>query len=123
MSADWVLTKTRLRAGIWEGVLSGVGPDAPVLTLRHNADILPGLEVSATDDGAWHVKAAIPADRISDDLQTFTITAADDTTVLAHFVVFAGETIDNELRADLDLLRAELDLLKRAFRKHCNDTK
>ena len=120
--ADWVLTKTRLRGGIWEGVLTGAGPDDPVLTLRHNGDILPGLDISATDGGNWHVRAPIPVECISDDLQTFTITAADDVTILATFVVFAGETIDDELRSDVDLLRAELDLLKRAFRKHCHDT-
>lgn len=122
MSDALVLTKTRLAAGAWEGVLTGAGPDEPVLTLRHNGDALPGLTLEAAEEGAWHVRAPIPAERIGDDVQTFTITASDDTTVLAEFIVFAGESHEDDLRADVDLLRAELDLLKRAFRKHCNDT-
>ncbi len=119
---DLTLTKTSLRAGVWEGMLTGAGADAPVLTLRHNGDVLPGLNLTAQDDGQWLVRAPITVDRISDDLQTFAIVADDDTTVLASFVIFAGEQIEDDLRAEVDLLRAELDLLKRAFRKHCIDT-
>lgn len=121
MPDTMVLTKTQLRAGVWEGLLTGAGETEPVLTFRHNGEILPGLEIAATD-GGWHVRAPVPVDRISDDVQTFTITASDETTVLAHFAIFAGEMVDEDLRAEVNLLRAELDLLKRAFRKHCTET-
>jgi hypothetical protein len=30
--------------------------------------------------------------------------------------------LDEDIRAEVDLLRAELDLLKRAFRRHCSET-
>jgi hypothetical protein len=30
--------------------------------------------------------------------------------------------MEEDIRAELDLLRAELDLLKRAFRRHCVET-
>ena len=122
MAETMVLTKTRLRSGVWEGVLTGATSDQPVLTLRHNGAVLSGLSVEPTPDGTWQVRAQIPVERISDDLQIFTITADDDTTILAHFTVFAGEIDDDDLRAEVALLRAELDLLKRAFRKHCSDT-
>ncbi len=122
MAEELVLTKTQLRAGVWEGVLTGAGETEPVLTFRQDAEILSGLEVSAGENGTWIVRAPIPADRISDDIQTFTIMAADDVTVLAHFAIFAGEAVDADLRAEVNLLRAELDLLKRAFRQHCSDT-
>ncbi len=122
MADKMVLTKTRLIGGVWEGILTGAGSEEPVLTLRHDGGALPGLTLSPMENDAWHVRAPIPVDRISDDLQSFIITAADDVTVLAQFIVFAGETVDDDLRTDVDLLRAELDLLKRAFRKHCSDT-
>ncbi len=119
---DMILTKTRMRGGAWDGILTGAGDVAPVLTLRHNGDIVPGLEMTAAEDGAYHVHAPVPVALIADDVQTFTITGEDSTHVLASFVIFAGETLEDDLRAEVDLLRAELDLLKRAFRKHCIDT-
>lgn len=119
---DVVLTKTRLHAGVWEGVLTGIVDKAPVLTLRLNGDIVPGLDITPADAGTYLVRAPIAADLIGDDLHTFTIVREDTTDILASFVVFAGEQLDDDLRAQVDLLRAELDLLKRAFRKHCVDT-
>lgn len=119
---DFVLAKLRLRGGVWEGSLSGPADATPVLALRHNGDIVAGLTVSDEKPGTWRVRAPVPADRISDDLQTFVITDEGTDTVLASFVIFAGEELDDDLRAEVDLLRAELDLLKRAFRRHCIDT-
>ena len=34
----------------------------------------------------------------------------------------AGEALAHDIRAEIDLLRAELDMLKRAFRRHCLET-
>lgn len=120
--SEMSLTKLRLRGGVWEGVLSCPTNDAPVLALRQHGDILPGLTVTAAEAHTWHVRAPVPVDRISDDVQTFVITDEANDTILASFVIFAGEQMDDDLRADIDLLRAELDLLKRAFRRHCIDT-
>jgi hypothetical protein len=57
----------------------------------------------------------IPADAIADGIQTFVIVDAADDTRLGDFTLIAGD-------AATDDLRAELDLLKRAFRRHCQDT-
>ena len=40
---------------------------------------------------------------------------------LAHETIIAGEVLDEDVRAEVMLLRAELDMLKRAFRRHCAD--
>ncbi len=34
----------------------------------------------------------------------------------------AGSALDEDIRNDLSLLREELEMLKRAFRRHCADT-
>jgi hypothetical protein len=34
----------------------------------------------------------------------------------------AGEVLSDDFRSEVSLLRAELDLLKRAFRRHCLET-
>ena len=36
--------------------------------------------------------------------------------------MITGEPVEDDLRGEIDLLRAELDMLKRAFRRHCIDT-
>jgi len=41
---------------------------------------------------------------------------------LGSFTVIAGEALGDDIRAEMDLLRAELDMLKRAFRRHCLET-
>jgi hypothetical protein len=38
------------------------------------------------------------------------------------FAIVTGEPLDDDIRAELDLLRAELEMLKRAFRRHCLET-
>lgn len=118
--AGLVLTKTRFRAGVWEGLLTGAGAKPPRLVLWHRDETLPGPDVTPGTD-AFLVQARVPADRIADGLQTFVIATEDDAAVLASFAIFAGEDVGEDLRVEVDLLRAELDLLKQAFRRHCSE--
>ena len=36
--------------------------------------------------------------------------------------IVTGVAMEDDVRAEIDLLRAELDMLKRAFRRHCLET-
>ena len=117
------LTKTRIRAGIWEGVLNGsdTAPDLEVLLLEQ---VLPGVTVTAIPDrpGNWAVRVPIPAEVLSDGVQTFLIRSKPTGETLAHFTIITGVAMEDDMRAEVDLLRAELDMLKRAFRRHCVET-
>ena len=117
------LTQTRIRAGVWEGNLTGVDA-APPLEVRHLERVLPGLTVSEVPGraGNWLVRVPIPADVLTEGVQTFVIRAVGSDETLAHFTVVTGVALEDDLRAEIDLLRAELDLLKRAFRRHCVET-
>ena len=121
--SEMTLTKTRIRAGVWEGVLSGATqpPALEVLLLEHP---LTGVSVTAVPDrpGDWAVRVPVPAEALNEGVQTFVIrdTAAGET--LAHFTIITGVAMEDDLRAEVDLLRAELDMLKRAFRRHCVET-
>jgi hypothetical protein len=121
--ADMNLTNTRIRAGIWEGILTGAGP-APALEVRLHDAPLPGLALSALPDrpGDWAVQVPIPAEALSDGVQTFLIRDTGSGEKLAHFTIITGVAMEDDLRAEVDLLRAELDMLKRAFRRHCLET-
>jgi hypothetical protein len=116
------LTKTRIRAGIWEGVLSG--SDRPSLEVRHQEAEVPGVTVTAIPDrpGEWAVRVPIPAEVLAEGVQTFLIRNRDTGETMQHFTIITGVAMEDDLRAEVDLLRAELDMLKRAFRRHCLET-
>lgn len=115
------LTKTRIRAGVWEGVMSGPS-ETPVLEVSLLGVAIEGVTVVAVPDraGDWLVRVPIPAEVLSEGVQTFLIRSGAET--LAHFTVITGVAMEDDMRAEVDLLRAELDMLKRAFRRHCLET-
>jgi hypothetical protein len=116
------LQQTRIAGGIWEGVLSGAAGDAPVIEVLHSDRVLDGVEVLAIPGkaGRFAVRVPIPAWALNEGVQTFVLRLGDE--VLAQFNVVAGMPLDEDIRAELSLLRAELELLKRAFRRHCTET-
>lgn len=117
------LTKTRLTGGVWEGVLSGA-PEAPSIEVLHLETPVPGVTVVARPGvaGDWVVRVPIPAALLADGVQTFVIRDLQADELLERFCIIAGAPLEDDLRAEIGLLRAELDLLKRAFRRHCLET-
>lgn len=117
------LTKTRLHAGVWEGVLTGGNKTEPVLVVRHQDLLVPGITLTESDaKGTWFVQVPVPAELIADGVQTFVILEESSGDLLASFALLSGEGLAEDIRAEMDLLRAELDMLKRAFRNHCAET-
>ena len=118
-----VLTRTRIHAGVWEGTLTGADT-APDLAVTHDGQEVPGATLREDPDGAgrFRVTVPIPAELLSDGVQTFLITDRATGDRLASFSVVTGQPLDEDLRAEVALLRAELDMLKRAFRRHCVET-
>jgi len=70
----------------------------------------------------WLVRVPVPPERIADGVQTFVIRDRRTGEVLDSFAVLAGDALSYDIRAEMALLREELDLLKRAFRRHCLET-
>lgn len=121
------LTRMRLAEGVWEGLLSSRAREAPRLLLRHRDELVGEPETveaeAASGEGRrWLVRFKLPVERLSDGVQTFVIEDASTGDALAHETVFSGEIVDDDIRAEVALLRAELDLLKRAFRRHCSES-
>lgn len=113
---------TKVTAGIWLGDLTGAGAAEPALEVTHLGTILEGVTcIHHPDRDLWRVSVPIPHDLISDGVQTFVISDAAGVT-LDSFTVICGEPLTDELRAEIGLLRSELDLLKKAFRRHCSET-
>ena len=125
--AEAKLTRSAIRAGVWHGrAMREDGADAPAprLAAWHMETQLAEIEVTPAKDGPglWEVRLPIPATILSDGVQTVLI--RDETTgeVLESFTLVTGEPLERDIRAEIDLLRAELDMLKRAFRRHCVET-
>lgn len=121
--SDTKLTKTRIRAGVWEGVLTGA-PGEPVLDVLHLEQPIAGITLAPIADrpGDLLVRVPIPANLLSEGVQTFLIRDRTTGEKLNHFTIITGVAMEDDLRAEVDLLRAELDMLKRAFRRHCLET-
>jgi hypothetical protein len=108
----------RIREGVWQGLVRA--ETAPEVEVLHGKVSLEGLTVTPAD-GGFVVRVPIPMRLISEGVQTFLVRDKAADAVLGQFTLIAGVAMDEDIRAELDLLRAELDLLKRAFRRHCTE--
>lgn len=115
MSTAHILNGT-ITAGVWEGTLAGPEGAAPRLQATHEGRALEGLEIDRTPDGLWHLRLPLPAGLINDGVQTVLI-SDENGTVLGRFAILAGAPLAEDLRAEIALLRTELDMLKQSFRQ------
>jgi len=125
MERDVTLTKLRLIEGVWHGVLTRGTQDTwqPDIEVTHLDQEIKGVEVEHDRvEDCWYVRVPIPADRIADGVQTFLVRDRQEDSLLASFAIVAGDALAEDIRAEIGLLRAELDMLKKAFRRHCVET-
>lgn len=114
------LEETRIRAGIWHGVILGAEGE-PEIYVRHLDKAVDNVTLENSELG-WAVQIPIPVESIADGVQTFAIFDKSDDDRIGEFTLIAGEALGNDIRVEVELLRAELDMLKRAFRRHCVET-
>ena len=118
-----VLTPTQMRQGIWQGLITQTGSGVPQIEVAHRNKPVPNVELKETKtEGQWVVQVPIPTDAIADGVQVFLITDALNGAKIGDFTLIAGEALGDDIRVEMELLRAELDMLKRAFRRHCTET-
>lgn len=119
------LSKTRLFEGVWEGVLTAIDENGtqPDLGVIHLDKPLGELQLKETKEpNQWAVRIPIPIELIGDGAQTFLIFDKDTGETLDSFTIISGDAVSDDIRAEVALLRAELDLVKRAFRRHYVET-
>ncbi|MGP3696933.1 hypothetical protein [Rhodobacter sp. NSM] len=116
------LTQVRIEAGVWEGLLVAAG-EAPQLEVMHLGEVVAVPEILAIPNrsGQWTVRVPIPVQLLSEGIHTFLVREAGVAGKLAHFTIVAGAPLDQDVLSEVVLLRAELDLLKQAFRRHCRE--
>jgi hypothetical protein len=114
------LVASHIRAGRWEGVLTG-HEQAPEVEVIHLEQALPDVVVAAAPEGGWRISVPIPAALLNDGVQVFLVRDRGTGAQLGAFTLVTGVPPDEDFRAEIELLRAELDMLKRAFRRHVLD--
>lgn len=121
MTAGLKLEQGRVAGGVWEAVVTGAGTE-PGIEVLHAGRAVEGVEVRplAGTAGRFAVRVPIPAWALNEGVQTFLVQSGG--AVLAQFTLVAGQPLDEDIRAELSLLRAELDLLKRAFQRHVRES-
>ena len=125
--SDFILTRTQIRGGVYQGILrkNGRVRREPQLELRLLDADLGTLNLSQdTDDPSiWNVVARIPTSAITDGVQTFILRDPISGETLDSFAVISGSPVQEDMRAEMALLRAELEMLKRAFRQQNTKSK
>ncbi len=124
--AELTISNARLREGVWQGLLVAPQENAelPEIEVLHFAEALRDVRLRPDAEMAnvWTLSVPIPAALVSDGVQTFLVKEKSSGRTLARFAIAAGAPLEEDLRAEVEFLRAELDLLKRAFRRHCLET-
>lgn len=101
-------------AGCWTGALLADSPPGP-LTVVHRGQAVATATLRDAGPGAWSVTADLPAHVIEEGTHSLLLVAGDK--VLARLTLVAGTAAGDDLLAEVAQLRAELDLLKREFRR------
>lgn len=106
-----------LEAGVWSARLHGPEGAPPEVAVRHADALLPGVTLEAEGPGLWRLAVPVPSETLGEGVQTYLVETAG--ALLGRFAIAAGAALAEDLVAEVSLLRAELDLLKAAFRRHC----
>jgi hypothetical protein len=116
------LTRVRLQAGRYEGLLTGGAGTGLEAVHEGKVVAVARLIPDADRAGSWRVALELPAEVIGDGVQVITLRSTASGEALDRVTLMAGAPLDEDIRAEVALLRDELEMLKRAFRRHCAET-
>lgn len=118
MSGQESLEQVRLSGGHYEGVFVG-SPDTSIEVVHGGKVVALGkLADLPGQAGAKRVSVDLPATVLSEGVQVISLRSTLTGDVLDRITLMAGEALEEDVRGELALLRDELELLKRAFRRH-----
>ena len=117
------LDKIDLSNGIWRGLLTAEKSGASTsFSVELNGALVEGTRISAgPSDREWVIDIPIPNHAIGDGVHTFLIFVDGNSVPVGSFCVSAGRAMEYDLQAEVALLREELEILKRAFRRHIHN--
>lgn len=118
-TGSWSLVKLGFRGGLWQGRLSApaTGGRMPGIVVQSDGAAVAGVGLHADGPGSWVITVPVPAAALGDGVSTFVLLDGADGAALTSFAIATGEPAEDDLRAEVALLRAELDMMKRHFRR------
>ncbi|AVO37269.2 hypothetical protein [Pukyongiella litopenaei] len=117
------LTNLRLTDGGWIGLLTTAADQpAPDLRATLSGQVLDDMRIEPGDEpGRWRLELPLPNGLLADGMIVLQIADMAADALIGEYHLVAGQSLPDDLRGEVSLLRAELDLLKRAFRHHCRE--
>lgn len=104
-----------IRQGIWTALLDIPASTQPDLEVIHNGKPLAGMTISpALGTEGWILTIPIPAETLSDGVQIYLLRDKANGSVIGQIPILIGDALAGSLTAEVELLRAEHELLKRA---------
>lgn len=120
---DWTLNRIDVVSGRYRGLLAGGPPEGgepPALELVVNGSVIGHLE-PVRAEGGWRVEGDLGPDLLTQGTRALEVRLPDGT-LLDVLTVICGLGAPEDLRAEVEALRAELGVLKAAMRRHLRET-
>ena len=96
---------------------------SPSFSVELNGAAVEGKRISAgPSDCEWVIDIPIPKHAIGDGVNTFLIFVQGNSVPVGSFCISAGRAMEYDLQAEVALLPEELEILKRAFRRHIHNS-
>lgn len=109
-----VLTGLTLFDGVFSAMIGGSARE-PAVDLVVDGAVVASARAEAAGDDAWRIEARLPRQCLRDGVTAVIFVDRPSHAQLAAHVVRAGPEPEEDLVAEIAVLRAELDALKRAF--------
>ncbi len=118
------LVRVRLYGGRYDAILTCADKTAAGIEAVHEGQVIATATLSpdVNRKGSWRVALAVPAEVIGEGVQVIALRSSASGKVLDRIILMAGTPLDEDLRAEIAVLRDEVEMLKRAFRRHCVET-
>lgn len=114
-----------ISGGVWSGVVTSDSAPGRLCVLCEG-QVVAEAALTGPVEGPWRMRADLPGRVISDGVQTLLLCPAmgaagdavgPDAPVIGRLDIRAGKPVEPDLLAEIALLRAEMDLMKREFRR------
>jgi hypothetical protein len=112
------LVKVALQGGRFEGELHA--PEETGIEAVHDGRVIAAGRL-VHGDGTVRVSVEFPAEVLSDGVQVVSLRSTVTGAVLDRVTFLAGDVLEDDVRAEISLLRDELEMLKRAFRRYASE--
>lgn len=112
-----------LQRGIWSGALKAATPPERIMLFHQGVAVAEARLTPGGDAGIWLVSVPLAPELLSDGVQSFILMAGNNragdaaSVQIGSLQLVSGKMPEADLLAEISLMRAELDLLKREIRR------